>query len=256
MDGIIDKIPYGRSTSLKEVESLMHRCDEDKLSGNGNIDQSQSKKIEVHMRAISQIPLGEFYLCLILNHIFQAKMSTPSDTSDEDAYPPIFSDEDHVNSERGGSCDGLDDPPLHEEFEEHGIASDVPNDKSQITNYDNEYPCFQVDMKDRANFDYVRDILKKYTWNSPDQPLDAILFEEEEKNSSRLEDYISSDHQFPFYLINEVLLEISKISCGYSPLSFPNSYVRPIPVRYHVLEEVWKNIRFVNPEAKLHKKAD
>ncbi|KAK1271641.1 hypothetical protein QJS04_geneDACA021543 [Acorus gramineus] len=329
MDGIIDKIPYGRSTSLKEVESLMHRCDEDKLSGNDvNRKNSvnhirRSRSLTESMDRYSQLiestfsreyrsksvkedrsshenyfsnsfgrilylPDLESYfpsqdgdtkvphdtlgshpsslICMdsrvgvethpnyqksdentsktfvsVENMEYNLRINV-TDTSDEHAYPPIFSDENHVNSERSGSCDGLDGPPLHEEFEEHGIALDVPNDKSQITKYDNEYPCFQVDMKDRANFDYVRDILKKCTWNSPDQPLDRILFEEEEKNSSRHEDYSNSDHQLLFDLINEVLLEISKNSCGYSPSLFSNSYVRPMPVGYHVLEEVWKNI--------------
>ncbi|KAK1265586.1 hypothetical protein QJS04_geneDACA011259 [Acorus gramineus] len=143
----------------------------------------------------------------------------------------------------------------HIHFEEQGNLSDVSNDMEGVVEVDkfpvaderNEYPLFQVDMKDRANFDYVNDILKKSgfyvdglldTWHSPNQPMDPSLVEQVEGSPRQLdEDYVTSDHQLLFDLINEVLLEINKNSFGYF-----SSFSRPMPVGNHVLEEVWAKI--------------
>ncbi|KAL5991946.1 hypothetical protein ACLOJK_012858 [Asimina triloba] len=116
----------------------------------------------------------------------------------------------------------------------------------------------QVDSKDEADFDYVRDILRKSrfsidgllgAWYSPDQPVDPSLFEEIEcttlgKGSSP-DDIggVSLDHMLLFDLVNEVLLEIYERSFMYShwPLC-NNSSIRPMPIGPQVLEEVWSSI--------------
>ncbi|XP_072994300.1 uncharacterized protein [Typha latifolia] len=114
-----------------------------------------------------------------------------------------------------------------------------------------------VDEKDEAEFQYVKDILTKAgfsgkeflgEWFSPDQPVDPLLFGKTE--SSSLEFNISGDepgstrnHLLLFDLINEVLLEIhddSFVSCPWFLCS--DSRIRPMPIGYHVLEEVWANI--------------
>ncbi|XXG80902.1 hypothetical protein AAC387_Pa09g1663 [Persea americana] len=114
----------------------------------------------------------------------------------------------------------------------------------------------KVDENDEAYFNYVRDVLKKSgfngeellgTWHSPDQPIDPSLFDEVECPPHKLgflgTDSVSCDHQLLFDLINEVLLEIHERSVTYCPwnLCF-NSNIRPIPMGFHVLEEVWASI--------------
>lgn len=122
--------------------------------------------------------------------------------------------------------------------------------ESLSTHADSNSLHAQVDKKDEADFNYVRDVLKKSgfsgdellgTWHSPDQPVDPSLFDEEEGISGT--DAGSCDHLLLFDLINEVLLEIYERSITYSPWNFcSNSNIRPMPTGYHVLDEVWASI--------------
>ncbi|XXG54630.1 hypothetical protein AAC387_Pa03g2459 [Persea americana] len=126
----------------------------------------------------------------------------------------------------------------------------------------------QADGKDDAYFNYVSDVLKMSgfsgnellgTWHSPDQPVDPSLFDEVEGSPHKLditepEAGTSSDFQLLFDLINEVLLEIYERSFTSCPwhLCF-NSNTRPIPVGYHVLEEVWATISWhLSSQPQLH----
>ncbi|KAF8395118.1 hypothetical protein HHK36_019059 [Tetracentron sinense] len=125
-------------------------------------------------------------------------------------------------------------------------------------NVESDFLYVQLDRKDKADYNYVRDVLElsgfsgnEYlgTWHSLDQPVDPSVFEEVEgclplePDYSRHEAGGSCDHQLLFDLINEILLEIYERSFTYCPrpLSF-NSHIRPLPVGYHVLEEVWASI--------------
>ncbi|XP_077222467.1 uncharacterized protein LOC143856211 isoform X2 [Tasmannia lanceolata] len=116
---------------------------------------------------------------------------------------------------------------------------------------------FQVDTMDEAQFNYVRDVLKISgfsgnellgMWYSPNQPLDPLLFEELEgsplkRDTSGEEMSSGCENLLLFDLINEVLLEIYERSfTHFSSLLFINSHIRPMPVGYHVLEEVWRSI--------------
>lgn len=115
----------------------------------------------------------------------------------------------------------------------------------------------RVDTKDEAEFNYVRDVLKKSgfsgeellgTWHSPDQPVDPSLFDEvvcltPKLNITAPEEGSNCDQQLLFDLINEILLEIHERSFTYCPWHLSiDPHIRPMPVGYHVLEEVWTSI--------------
>jgi hypothetical protein len=126
---------------------------------------------------------------------------------------------------------------------------------SNILNNDS-HP-FQVHAKDKAEFDYVKDVLTLSgftgnellgTWNSDDQPVHHSIFEEAEGCMLLDPECCGNEggnchHLLLFDLINEVLMEIYANSYTYYPVPLSSlSHVRPMPVGRHVLEEVWTNI--------------
>lgn len=123
-----------------------------------------------------------------------------------------------------------------------------------------------VNARDEAEFNYVREILWKSgfsseeslgAWYTPYQPMDPLLFDEVESSprghgGEGFESDISLDHQLLFDLINEVLLDIYDTCFAYCPwLPRFDSRVRPMPVGYHVLEEVWANISWYLSQTQL-----
>lgn len=116
----------------------------------------------------------------------------------------------------------------------------------------------QVDTKDKAEFNYVRDVLELSgfsrdellgTWHSSDQPLDPSVYEEVEGYlpqghvCSENEEGGYCNHLLLFDIINEVLMDIYERSFSYCPKPLSSlSHIRPMPVGYYVLEEVWANI--------------
>lgn len=115
----------------------------------------------------------------------------------------------------------------------------------------------QVDSKDKAYFDYVRNVLELSgfnwheslgTWLSDYQPLDPSVLEEVEgcvlldPNCSGNEGG-NCNHLLLFDLINEVLMEIYERSFSYCPMRLSTlSHIHPMPAGHHVLEEVWAYI--------------
>lgn len=132
------------------------------------------------------------------------------------------------------------------------------NIETSIEQFSSEFLRVLVNMKDAAEFNYVKHVLELSgfsrdellgTWHSPDQPVDPTLFEEVESCMVPEPHYPENkeggncDHLLLFDLINEVLLEIHERSFTYWPKTLSsNSHMRPIPVGYHVLEEVWASI--------------
>jgi len=118
----------------------------------------------------------------------------------------------------------------------------------------------QVDGKDEAEFNYVKDILKLSgysgnqllgTWHSSQQPVDPSVFVELESCSllepecSPTKEGIPSNHLLLFDLINEVLLKIYERSVSYWPTPLAlSSRTHPMPKGYRVLEEVWACINW------------
>lgn len=118
----------------------------------------------------------------------------------------------------------------------------------------------KVDMKNKAEFNYVRDVLELSgfsgteclgKWHSEEQPVDPLVFEEVEgcllaqPICSGNEEGGSCNHLLLFDLINEVLLEIYERTFSYWPMPLTcRSHVHPMPVGYHVLEDVWANINW------------
>ncbi|RVW87358.1 Protein TRM32 [Vitis vinifera] len=123
---------------------------------------------------------------------------------------------------------------------------------------DSDFFPVQVDIKNKAEFNYVRDVLELSgiirnelleTWHSIDKLVDPSVFEEVEgclplePECSGNEEDGSCSHLLLFDLINEVLMEIYERSLTYCPRHLSSlSHIRPMPVGYHVLEEVWANI--------------
>ncbi|KAJ1265952.1 hypothetical protein BS78_08G113200 [Paspalum vaginatum] len=109
-----------------------------------------------------------------------------------------------------------------------------------------------VSDKNEADFQYVKDILKKsgfscgdVDWYTSNQPVSPVVFEEaeclcQEQSMSSDEPHSIVRRMLLFDLINEVLLDIYDSSLVIGPWhSRFDLRTRPIPVGSHVLEEVW-----------------
>ncbi|KAL6998332.1 hypothetical protein U1Q18_008456 [Sarracenia purpurea var. burkii] len=123
-----------------------------------------------------------------------------------------------------------------------------------IDQLNSEFFRVLVNSKDIAEFNYVKYVLQLSgfsrsdqllgTWHSPDQPVNPSIFEELEGYSENdQEGDINCDHLLLFDLINEVLLEIYERSFTYWPMPLSSiCHIRPAPVGFRVLEEVWSNV--------------
>ncbi|KAL5224478.1 hypothetical protein ABZP36_011117 [Zizania latifolia] len=112
-----------------------------------------------------------------------------------------------------------------------------------------------VNDKNEADFQYVKDILKKSgfscgeaDWYAANQPVSPVIFEEAECSCQETDMADDEPHSVVrrmllFDLINEVLLDIYDSSLVTGPWhSCFDSRTRPIPIGFHVLEEVWANV--------------
>ncbi|CAL4898509.1 unnamed protein product [Urochloa decumbens] len=112
-----------------------------------------------------------------------------------------------------------------------------------------------VSDKNEADFQYVKDILKKsgfscgdVDWYASNQPVSPVVFEEAECSCQEFS--MASDEpqsivrrMLLFDLINEVLLDIYDSSLVIGPWhSRFDLRTRPIPMGSHVLEEVWAKV--------------
>jgi hypothetical protein len=107
---------------------------------------------------------------------------------------------------------------------------------------------FQVDAKEKAEFDYVREVLELSgfsgneslgTWHSDELAVDPYVYEEVEDFWEN-EEGDNCRHLLLFDLINEVLMEIYGRSCSYCPIPLSSlSHIRPMPAGHRVLKEVW-----------------
>ncbi|CAL9056941.1 uncharacterized protein LOC135581791 isoform X1 [Musa acuminata AAA Group] len=111
----------------------------------------------------------------------------------------------------------------------------------------------RVDQNDEAEFDYIRNILMEpgfsgSAWYSRYQSVDPLLFGEEActfhvfEAASCDSDNTYLDHHLLSDLVNEVLFEIYEKSFTPGMFLHIGPRVRPIPVGYHILEEVWAKI--------------
>lgn len=115
----------------------------------------------------------------------------------------------------------------------------------------------QVDKEDEAEFNYVRDVLKKSgfigeeslgTWYSPYPQVDPLPLSEEdgppnELDIARCNRDMSPDNELLLDLINEIFLEIYETSFASLPwFSCFGSQLRPMLGVCNVLKEVWTKI--------------
>lgn len=172
-----------------------------------------------------------------------------------------------MESDHFGEAKATIETPNQLNIDELQSANSQANiEKEQRWNDSGNYPIppsFHVDIRDEADFFYVRNILLKSGFNgkklletchSLDETiLDPTLFDEVEGSLCKLGAHehemgnfagSSLDHLLLFDLINEVLFEIydrnfsSSSSCGL----FSSQMSRPLPIGYQVLEEVWGRI--------------
>ncbi|KAF5199313.1 GTP-binding protein Obg/CgtA [Thalictrum thalictroides] len=191
----------------------------------------------------------------VLDSCFHENTSSPAELSVSEG-PELHPKQIYVDEV--DSSENLKDQSHMESF--NGFISIADHENVDINRkyLDSTSHHVQVDKKDEADFNYVRDVLKLSgfsgneclgTWYSPDQPVDPSLFEEVESYSPLKSDCSgeeadsSYEHQLLFEIINEVLLDIYDRSFSYwpKPLSC-NCHIRPMPTGIHVLEEVWANI--------------
>ncbi|KAF0887617.1 hypothetical protein E2562_002334, partial [Oryza meyeriana var. granulata] len=112
-----------------------------------------------------------------------------------------------------------------------------------------------VNDKNEADFQYVKDILKKSgfscgeaDWYAANQPVSPVIFEEAECSCQEIDMANDEPHSVVrrmllFDLMNEVLMDIYDSSLVTGPWhSRFDSRTRPIPMGSHVLEEVWANV--------------
>ncbi|KAF5476030.1 hypothetical protein F2P56_007776 [Juglans regia] len=173
----------------------------------------------------------------------QFSMGKDSEVMDRNSYRP-----DNLANQRHES--GMDTLKVaagrgieHEEVESFNTPSD-----HNITLH------LEVDAKDKAEFNYVRDVLELSgfsgnetlaTWHSDDQPVNPSVYEEVEGCLLPEAEFSGKEvgncsHPLLFDLINEVLMEMFGRSYSYCPkLLSPLSHIRPMPSGHHVLEEVW-----------------
>ncbi|XP_016464656.2 uncharacterized protein LOC107787576 [Nicotiana tabacum] len=108
----------------------------------------------------------------------------------------------------------------------------------------------QVDERNKAEFNYVKDVLELSGFSgnifmmnpsSVLEEMEGCLLDQPE--SSGYAEYGNCDQLLLFDLINEVLLQLYERSSLYWPRSLTTrSYIHPTPVAYHLLEEVWTDI--------------
>ncbi|XP_009804297.1 protein TRM32-like isoform X2 [Nicotiana sylvestris] len=107
----------------------------------------------------------------------------------------------------------------------------------------------QVDERNKAEFNYVKDVLELSGFSGNIFMMNPSVFEEmdgcllSQPESSGYAEYGSCDQLLLFDLINEVLLQLYERSSLYWPMSLTTrSFIHPTPVAYHLLEEVWTGI--------------
>ncbi|KAJ0087972.1 hypothetical protein Patl1_31872 [Pistacia atlantica] len=120
-----------------------------------------------------------------------------------------------------------------------------------------DIPLVQVDVKDKAKFDYVKNVLKLSgfsgneslgIWHCDYQPVDPSVYDEIEGcipldlDCSGNEDG-SCNQMHLFDMINEILMEIYERSYSYYPKRLSSlCHIHPMPAGNNVLKEVWTNI--------------
>ncbi|KAJ4842676.1 hypothetical protein Tsubulata_014895, partial [Turnera subulata] len=134
-----------------------------------------------------------------------------------------------------------------------GVTEGGTDGMQYVSNYvTDECQEIQVNPKDRAVFNYVKDVLELSgftrnealgTWHSEDHPLDPDLFLELESSPLGPDSSGNMDHLLLFDLINEILLEIFSKTSTYYPKALSSlSRIRPMPVGNRVLKETWTNV--------------
>ncbi|PIA39109.1 hypothetical protein AQUCO_02700351v1 [Aquilegia coerulea] len=223
-------------------------CDLDNLTNreDSSISESEQETRPANYEQAQPSPIS------VLDSCVQENISSPAKLPISEG-PDLHSRKIYVDEI--DSSENVKDQSHMESFSGVISIDDLENVDVNRKNLDSPSLHVQVDKKDEADFNYVRDVLKLSgfsgneclgSWYSPEQPVDPSFFEEVESYSPLKSDCSgeevanSYEHQLLFEIINEVLLEIYDRSFTYwpQPLSC-NCHIRPMPTGIHVLEEVW-----------------
>ncbi|MQM13422.1 hypothetical protein Taro_046346 [Colocasia esculenta] len=179
---------------------------------------------------------------------------------------PVTTAESSVFQAAGGSepeleidqvhSEGQDDPSDNQhETDEVSNASDA-----QVSGAPLDFDILPVPVdQHEIEFNYVKDVLKAYLfdsnelsqrWSSPSKPPDPSVSEEvdasaaHEPEPSNMYPQFNLDRELLYDLTNQILIEICENSYGHTPWlsNMWGSHTRPVPVGFHLLEEVWANI--------------
>ncbi|RAL43919.1 hypothetical protein DM860_014055 [Cuscuta australis] len=140
-------------------------------------------------------------------------------------------------------------------------STEVEKKGSPVKEMENILMHLHVDDKNKAQFDYVKDILEMSgfsriefleSWHSAELPLSPSVFKLvegcllEQPGCGENEAGDNCDHLLLFDLISDVLLEMYERSHSYWPKSLTcHSHISRTPLGYHVLEEVWANVNWL-----------
>ncbi|XP_051114038.1 protein TRM32 [Andrographis paniculata] len=171
-----------------------------------------------------------------------------------------------LNYQEGESCrdptvlasKDLKEDSLAIQEEEEDDTVDIDAMESKVKQYYGDQLRIQVDAKNEAEFNYVKEVLELSgfsrdeilgKWYSEEYPVDPTVFDEVAGclvDWSGNEEGEIRDHMLLFDLINEVLLSIYERSCCYWPMPLTSlSLVRQTPKGQRVLEEVWSEINWL-----------
>lgn len=130
---------------------------------------------------------------------------------------------------------------------------DIDTEEGEIQQfYDNLMHTHNVDTKNLAEYNYVRDVLElsgfcrdAFLGQPSERLLNPSVFEQAEGSECE-QIHANSDHALLFDMINEVLLGIHERSFCYWPRPLTSrSRMHRLPKGNRILEEVWAEIRLL-----------
>ncbi|XP_020207191.1 uncharacterized protein LOC109792211 isoform X2 [Cajanus cajan] len=152
------------------------------------------------------------------------------------------------NPEPGGKLDNMVE-------QQEGIVDSLKSAQkveieSKQLNY--EIPPFDVDTRDKAEYNYVKYVLEICgltgkdcisAWHSSDHPVDPLLYEEMEGDPDFCSySYGRCNHHVLFDLINETLLELSGRCYCCCPMPLSQSHPMPKPKGCDTIHKVWTHM--------------
>ncbi|XP_016647569.1 PREDICTED: uncharacterized protein LOC103340900 [Prunus mume] len=266
----------GRIFSLPEIKSYKYQSEEssDVFSSGAPtrfaVDGRASRRSSFDEQNSLDIPIGsENHLQLDapvesktenLAEVGELEVASTSVANNEASAPvdSIFDDIENLTAGNSVSYEEQNVGPRSESIINHAdpFPISVPDFTVSLSEgAEMNMSHLQVDARDMAEFNYVRDVLEQSgfngneslgAWHSDDQPVDPLAYEGVEgclvhdPDCSGNEEGGKCDHFLLFDMINEVLMEIYGRSYTYCPMTLSSLCNIPLmPAGHHVLKQVW-----------------